>query len=127
DALERGQLREHERVVALPEAMQVEHEPTEIAVGELTGPAQVARAPACPSTLDEGRTRVRAAGACAGWLAFLLRACAGGAGACARCVLHDATMLLSAPPVPSRARSATRRARAPPSSARRTPRRAHAR
>jgi hypothetical protein len=42
---ERVQLGQHERVIALTEAMEVEDEPTEIAVGQLTRLAQKAGAP----------------------------------------------------------------------------------
>ena len=46
DAIEHAQLGDHQWVVALAEAVQVEDQPAEVAVGELTGLAQEAHAPA---------------------------------------------------------------------------------
>jgi len=57
DLRERGQLREYQRVVALPEAMQVEHQPAEVAIGELTCLAQEARTAACATARLESSRR----------------------------------------------------------------------
>ena len=55
DLAERVQLGEHERVVALAEAVQVEDEPAEVAVGELARLAQEARAAArAPARAEAG-------------------------------------------------------------------------
>jgi hypothetical protein len=43
DVAERAQLGDHERVVALSEAVQIEDQPAEVAIGELTRLAQEAR------------------------------------------------------------------------------------
>jgi hypothetical protein len=50
DLRERVQLGEDQRVVACSEAMQVEDETAEIAVGQLARLAQKARTPTCPSS-----------------------------------------------------------------------------
>jgi hypothetical protein len=42
DVAEGGQLREHEGIVSLAEAVQVEDEATEVSIGELSGLAQEA-------------------------------------------------------------------------------------
>ena len=55
DAGERAQLGEHQRVVALSEAVQVEDEPAEVAVGELARLAQEARAAAHATARAEAR------------------------------------------------------------------------
>ena len=68
DVPERGELGQHERVVALAEAVQVEDEPAEVAVGELARLAQEARAAAdAAARAEAGRLRRRAmsAGGCA--------------------------------------------------------------
>ncbi len=58
DVAERRQLGEHERVVALPEAVQVEDESAEIAIRELACLAQEAQAAARPTArLEAGRLR----------------------------------------------------------------------
>jgi predicted dinucleotide-utilizing enzyme len=53
DVAERAQLGDHERVVALSEAVQIEDQPAEVAIGELTRLAQEARAPARSATRAE--------------------------------------------------------------------------
>jgi hypothetical protein len=55
DLTERAQLREHERVVSLAEAMQVEDQATEVAIGELAGLAQKARTAAQAAARPEAR------------------------------------------------------------------------
>jgi hypothetical protein len=56
DMPDRGQLGEHQRVVALAEAMQVEHEPTEVSVGELTRLAQEPRTATCATARSKARS-----------------------------------------------------------------------
>ena len=55
DVAERVELRQHERVVALAEAVQVEDEAAEVAVGQLAGPAQEAGTPPRPPARAEAR------------------------------------------------------------------------
>src|SRR6185437_5962714 len=50
---QRGELGEHQRVVALPEAVQIEHEPAEVAISELARLAQEARPAAHAATLTK--------------------------------------------------------------------------
>lgn len=59
DLAQRRELGEHQRVVALAEAVQIEHEPTEIAIGKLARLAQKARATAHAPALAEARRRRR--------------------------------------------------------------------
>src|ERR1700722_747762 len=54
---QRRKLGEHQRVVALAEAVQIEYEPTEIAIGELARLAQEACATTHASALSEARRR----------------------------------------------------------------------
>ncbi len=73
DLIERCQLREYERVVALSEPVQVEDQAAEVAVGELARLAQEARATARPTArLEAGRLGCRPAGA-----ARTIRGCLG--------------------------------------------------
>jgi hypothetical protein len=52
---ERAELGDHERVVALPESMQVEHQPAEVPIGELAGFPQESRAAAhAPARAEAG-------------------------------------------------------------------------
>jgi hypothetical protein len=53
DVPERRQLRQHHLIVALAEAVQVEHQSAEVAICELACSAQKARTPAQPSALAE--------------------------------------------------------------------------
>lgn len=55
DLPERSELAHYESIVALAEAVEVEDQTTEIAVGELAGLAQEARAATHPPTLAEAR------------------------------------------------------------------------
>ena len=57
DVPERVELGDHQSVVALAEAVQVEDEAAEVAIGELTCLAQEARAPAHASARSEARRR----------------------------------------------------------------------
>lgn len=59
DLTQRRKLGEHQRVVALTEAMQIEYESTEIAIGELARLAQEACATTHASALAEARCRRR--------------------------------------------------------------------
>jgi hypothetical protein len=56
---QRRKLGEHQWVVALAKAVQIEHEPTEVAVGKLARLAQEAGATTHASTLAEARLRRR--------------------------------------------------------------------
>ena len=57
DLTERAELGEHERVVALAEAVQVVDQPAEVAIGELARLAQEARAAAhAPALAEAGRS-----------------------------------------------------------------------
>jgi hypothetical protein len=59
DLAQRRKLGEHQRVVALAEAVQIEYEPPEIAIGELACLAQEACATTHASALAEARRRRR--------------------------------------------------------------------
>ena len=62
DVSERRQLRQHQRVVALAEAMQVEDEASEVAIGELACLAQEADPAANPPPRDEAGALLRPGG-----------------------------------------------------------------
>jgi hypothetical protein len=62
DLAQRRELGEHERIVALTEAMQVEHQSTEVAVGELAPLAQKTRSTTHASTLAKARRPRRIVG-----------------------------------------------------------------
>jgi hypothetical protein len=72
---QRAELAQHELVVSLVEAMQVEHEPAEVAVGELAYLAQEADAAAQAAARREAGWRVRRRGS--GRLARAGRLCDG--------------------------------------------------
>ena len=96
DVPERRQLGENQRVVALPEAVQVEHQPAKVAIAELARPAQEARtAPGAAARAEAARLvyRCSSRGRLLCRLCLLRRLCWSIGGSGARYLIHGRFML----------------------------------